>query len=130
MKEFMLLIRNEVDHQVNWPPEQHQQFLKKCEVYIGNLTKAGKLISAQPLVREGKMVLRNNGTWAEANFHESKEVIVGYYHILARDQEEAIALAKQNPEFEYKMVIWDQFTDINGDRGRLPAEEKLTSCQG
>ena len=51
MKEFMLLIRNEIDHQASWSPEQHQQFLKKCEDYIGNLTKEGRLISAQPLVR-------------------------------------------------------------------------------
>jgi len=29
MKEFMLLIRNEIDHQASWPPEKLQQFLKK-----------------------------------------------------------------------------------------------------
>jgi hypothetical protein len=28
-------------------------------------------------------------------------VIVGYYHILAEDLEEAIAIAKKNPEFAY-----------------------------
>ena len=39
MKEFMLLIRNEIDHQASWSPERHQQFLKKCEDYIGRLTK-------------------------------------------------------------------------------------------
>jgi hypothetical protein len=30
-----------------------EQFLKKCEVCISDLKKAGKLVSAQPLVREG-----------------------------------------------------------------------------
>jgi hypothetical protein len=101
MKEFMLLIRNEIDHQVAWPPEQHEQFLKQCSVYIGNLTSAGNLISAQPLVREGKIVSRSKGTWTEAPFKESKEVIVGYYHVRAKDMDEAIAIAKRNPEFEY-----------------------------
>jgi len=48
MKEYMLLIRNEIDHQVTWSPDHHQQFLKKCENYIGNLVKSGNLISAQP----------------------------------------------------------------------------------
>ena len=38
MKEFMLLIRNEFDHQVIGSPEKHQQFLKKYMDYIGNLT--------------------------------------------------------------------------------------------
>lgn len=64
MKEYMLLIRNEIDHQDTWPPEQQQQFLKKCEAYIADLTKEGKLKSAQPLV--SKAFLRadscNNGT--------------------------------------------------------------------
>ena len=101
MKELMLLIRNEVDHQAAWSSEQHQQFLKKCMYYIDNLTKEGKLKSAQPLVREGKIISRLKGAWKDVPFNESKEVIVGYYHILAKDLNEAIAIAKGNPEFEY-----------------------------
>lgn len=101
MKEFMLLIRNEIDHEAAWSPEQNRQFLKKCEDYIGNLTKERKLISAQPLVREGKIISGAKGAWKAWPFNETKEVIVGYYHILAEDLNEAIAIAKENPEFEY-----------------------------
>ena len=101
MKEFMLLIRNEIDHQATWAPERHQQFLTKCEEYIGALTKAGRLKSAQPLVREGKILSGSKGAWNEVPFNEAKEVIVGYYHILAENLEEAIVIAKGNPEFEY-----------------------------
>jgi len=64
----MLLIRNEIDHQASRSPEQHQKFLKKCEDYIGNLTKEGKLKSAQPLVREGK----NKRKAPEIVFREGK----------------------------------------------------------
>jgi hypothetical protein len=101
MKEFMLLIRNEIDHQASWSAERHQEFLKKCEVYIGELTKEGKLKSAQPLIREGKMISGSKGAWKEGPFHEAKEVIVGYYHVFAEDLNDAIAVAKRNPEFEY-----------------------------
>ncbi len=101
MKEFMLLIRNEIDHQANWSKEQHHQFLKKCESYIGNLKKEGKLIAAQPLVREGKIISGSTGAWKEGPINETKEVQVGYYHILAKDIDEAIAIAKGNPEFEF-----------------------------
>ena len=101
MKEYLLLIRNEIDHQAAWPPERHQKFLKKCEDYIDSLTKEGKLKSAQPLVREGKMISKSEGTWQEKPFNEAKEVIVGYYHLLADDLSDAIAVAKRNPEFEY-----------------------------
>ncbi len=101
MKEFVLLIRNEIDHQASWPPEQHSEFLRKCEVYIGTLKKEGKLISAQPLVREGKMVSGRKGSWKEGPFNDTTEVIVGYYHVLADDLHDAIAIARRNPEFEY-----------------------------
>ncbi len=101
MKEFMLIIRNEIDHQASWSAEQHSVFLKKCEDYIGRLTKEEKLKSAQPLVREGKIVSVSKGAWKEGPFNESKEIIVGYYHILAEDLDDAIAIAKRNPEFEY-----------------------------
>ncbi len=52
MKEFMLLIRNEIDHQAGWSAE-------------------------------------------------TKEVIVGYDHVLAQDIDDAVAIAKGNPEFEF-----------------------------
>jgi hypothetical protein len=101
MKEFMLLIRNEGDSKAAFSPEQNQEFLKACQVYIEKLIKNGNLKSAQPLVREGKMISGSNGVWKDGPFNESKEVIVGYYHILAKDLDEAIAIAKGNPEFAY-----------------------------
>jgi hypothetical protein len=102
MKEYLLLIRNEIDHQASWSPLQQHQFLKKCEEYISNLTKEGKLKSAQPLIREGKIISGSTGTWKEGPFNETQEVIVGYYHILADDLDDAIALAKKT-----RVSIWD-----------------------
>jgi len=101
MKEFMLLIRNEIDHQASWSPEKTEQFLKECSVYIGDLTKRGKLKSAQPLVKEGKIISGSKDAWKDGPFNETKEVIVGYYHIVATDIDEAAEIAKENPEFKY-----------------------------
>ena len=42
MKEFMLLIRNGINHQSTWTPEHQAQFLKSCETYIGKLKKDGE----------------------------------------------------------------------------------------
>jgi len=101
MKQFMLLIRNESDSKSQFSPQQHQEFLKACETYIGKLKSNGNLISAQPLVMEGKIISGINGAWKERPFNETKEVQVGYYHILANNLEEAIEIAKGNPEFVY-----------------------------
>ena len=56
---------------------------------IDNLMKEGKLKSAQPLIREGRIISGSKGTWKGGPFNESKEGIVGY------------EIAKGNPEFEY-----------------------------
>ncbi len=101
MQEFMLLIRNTGEHLSTLSPELHEEFLKKCENYIGSLKNEGKLIAAQPLVRQGKIISRPAGEWEEIPFNETNEVQVGYYHILANDMDEAVAIAKGNPEFEY-----------------------------
>lgn len=101
MKEFMLLIRNGADSKNTFSAKENQAFLEACMVYIEKLKKNGNLISAQPLVREGKMISGSEGAWKEGPFSESKEVMVGYYHILANDLDDAIAIAKGNPEFAY-----------------------------
>src|SRR5947207_1415643 len=101
MKEYMLLIRNEGDSKDKFSPHDHKEFVTACQVYIERLTKNGNLISAQPLIREGKMISCAPGAFKEGPFNESKEVQVGYYHILAKDMDEAVEIAKGNPEFAY-----------------------------
>ena len=101
MKEYMLLIRNEIDNQAAWSAEKLEQFVRECMDYIGQITNEGKLKSAQPLVREGRMISHSGQDWQERPFNENKEIIVGYYHILAEDLNEAMAIAKRNPEFTY-----------------------------
>ncbi len=90
-----------MSHQDEWPADKHQQFLKKCESYISDLKKNDQLISAQPLVREGKIISGTTGSLKELPFNETEEVQVGYYHILAKDFDEAVEIAKRNPEFEF-----------------------------
>src|SRR5690242_1670195 len=101
MKEFMLLIRNEGDAKTSLSAERHLAFIKKCEEYIGSLKKQEKLIAAQPLVREGVKLTGTEEGWKELPLDPNREVQVGYYHILAEDLQEAIAIAKDNPEFDY-----------------------------
>jgi hypothetical protein len=99
MKEYMLLIRNQEEK--HFSPEEHRQFLKACEMYIKDLKNQSKLIAAQPLVREGIILSGHDGSWKETPFNQDKEFQVGYYHILANNMDDAVAIAKRNPEFEY-----------------------------
>jgi len=97
----MFYIRNEKDAKKALTNEEHLSFIKKCEVYIGILKREGKLIAAQPLVREGVVIKKSEGGWSERDISTDKDVQVGYYHIQANDMEDAVRIAKENPEFEY-----------------------------
>jgi hypothetical protein len=101
MREFMLLIHNYADSKLLFTDEREKEFLDACRVYIEKLKKNGNLVSAQPLVREGVMLSGTEGKWEKAPYKESKEVIVGYYHIMADDLDDAITIAKGNPEYAY-----------------------------
>ena len=101
MKEYMLLIHNQEGSKAAFSSEQDKAFLDACKVYIEELIKNGNLKSAQPLVREGTMISGSKGAWKDGPYNESKEVIVGYYHILAKDLTHAISIAKGNPEFAF-----------------------------
>ncbi len=97
----MLHIRNVGDGKAGMSPEQHLEFVKGCEDYIGILKKVNRLIAAQPLIREGKVISKQKGDWVETPVNAANEIQVGYYHIRAESLEDAITIAKGNPEFEY-----------------------------
>ena len=101
MKEYMFYIRNAGDAKAALSAEKHLEFVKECEVYINGLKSQGKLIAAQPIVREGVHISKKGSDWNVISVDPSKEVQVGYYHILADNIEEAIDIAKQNPEFAF-----------------------------
>ena len=103
MKEFMLLIRTEGNA---WalPQEELQSHLQKVTVYIEDLMKAGNLKSAQPLAFEGATISGTKGKLKDGPFNESKEVIAGYYLVLAKDLDEAIQIGKKNPIFEIMLT--------------------------
>lgn len=101
MKEFMFYIRNEKDAKKSLTADEHLAFVKKCETYIGVLKSENKLIAAQPIIREGVVIKKLPKGWSEKEITTDIETQVGYYHILANDLDEAIKIAKDNPEFEY-----------------------------
>jgi len=64
------------------------------------LMKEGKLKSAAPLDKGSRIVTDTNGIIKDGPFNESKEVIAGYFHIVAKDIQEAVDIAKANPIFK------------------------------
>lgn len=100
MKEFMVFIRNEGNPVSELSPEQQQAHVQKVGAYIKRLMEAGHMTAAEPLEMEGVLVTQKNGAFVDGPFNETKEVISGYYYLLAADLNEAIELVKADPRFE------------------------------
>jgi hypothetical protein len=101
MKEFLLLIRTEGDVWTSLSPQELQDHIEKGTSYIGKLMEEGTLKSAAPLDKgSSRIVTGTNGIIKDGPFNESKEVIAGYFHIVAKDIQEAVAIAKANPIFK------------------------------
>jgi hypothetical protein len=99
--EFMLYIRNAGDAKAALSSEDHLAFVRSCEVHIADLKSRGKLIAAQPILREGMTIRRQGEDWLSLPLDPTGEIQVGYYHIRAVNLEEAMSIARQNPEFQY-----------------------------
>lgn len=99
-KEFMYFVYSDSNRVATLPPNQQQLHIEKIGAYIKNLAETEKLKSAQPLETEGVIIGNKDGIFSENKLDENTKVIVGYYHILAKDIKEAIAIAKADPRFE------------------------------
>ncbi len=101
MNEYMLLIRNQPSGKNELTGTKHEEFLKACERYINDLQSKKRLISAQPMAREGSYVSMKDGMFVTTEFTYTSEMIVGYYHVRAENLVEAISIAQGNPEFKW-----------------------------
>jgi hypothetical protein len=100
MKEFLLIIRTQGSVWTDLSPEQLQKHMEHGTAYIGKLIKEGTIKSAQPLDTGSRILTEANGVIKDGPFNESKEVIAGYFHIVAKNMDAAVAVAKANPIFK------------------------------
>lgn len=87
-----------------WHPEfspaEIQSAIDQFYVWLDRLVREGKMKTGQRLAVEGKTVTRNHGI-TDGPFGESKEVIGGYWFIVAGSLDEAAEIAQGNPCLAY-----------------------------
>lgn len=99
-QEFMLFIYSDGNRVSDLSSEKQQLHIQKIGAYIQNLAKTGKLKDAQPLEMEGIKISSKKGVFSKNRLNKDKKNIAGYYHILALDMDQAIAIAKADPRFK------------------------------
>jgi hypothetical protein len=100
MNDFLLIIRTEGNVWTDLSPEQLQKHMEHGMAYIGKLMAEGKLKNAGPVAKGSKVITESGGILKDGPFNESKEVIAGYFLLAAKDIDEAVAIAKENPIFK------------------------------
>lgn len=91
--EFLVISRGKWDEDL--PPERIQKAIDEFYVWLEAMVGAGKMKRGQRLATGGKTVSKKGTT--DGPFGETKEIIGGFWTIVARDLDEAAALAAQNP---------------------------------
>ena len=100
MEKFMLIFHGGMSP--NASPEQMQAQMGKWMAWIDKLAKTDQYVAGEPLLPGGKLVSGKDGkTVTDGPYTEGKEVVGGFFIINAKDMDEAIALTKDYPDFDY-----------------------------
>ena len=92
--EYLVISRGQWDKDIS--RQEIQNAIDQFYAWLGRLVDEGKMKTGQRLASEGKTVSRKNVV-TDGPFGETKEVIGGYWFIIAGSLEEAAEIAAENP---------------------------------
>jgi hypothetical protein len=100
--EYLVISRGQWDK--TFSRDEIQNAIHQFYTWLDRLVNEGKIKPGQRLTYEGKTIGRQNMI-TDGPFGESKEVIGGYWVILATDLDEAVQIAKGNPCLDCGMFL-------------------------
>jgi hypothetical protein len=95
--DFLVLSRGQWDKDAD--PAKIQQAIDEFYVWLERCIAEGRMKMGQRLAREGKLVSRHQIT--DGPFAETREIVGGYWFIVADSLDDAAKLAAQNPCLAY-----------------------------
>jgi hypothetical protein len=109
---YLVIARGQWDK--NLSRNKIQRAIDQFYTWYDRLVDEGKIKRGQRLTYEGKTVARQN-VITDGPFGESKEVIGGYWFILANSLDEAAEIAKGNPCLDCGLFL--EIRPIDAERG-------------
>jgi hypothetical protein len=105
MSEFIYLYRRPV--QAPGTPQQMQEMMQRWQAWFKDVEARGHLANyGQPLDHKGGGVVKDKaGSFSDGPYAETKDIVMGYSVINAKDFEEAVALTKEHPIFDQGGMI-------------------------
>ena len=100
--EYLVISRGQWDKDAS--REDIQKSIDQFYVWLDGLVEEKRMKTGQRLGMGGKLVARNN-VITDGPYGEAKEVVGGYWFILAESLEEAARLAAGNPCLKYGVEL-------------------------
>ena len=100
MKEFMLLFIGADYEELGLSPEELQTRMGKWFAWGEKMKKQGILRGGEALYSKGKRISGPDRVESDGPFVESKELIGGYYTVVADSFDEAANIAQDFPDFD------------------------------
>lgn len=100
MKEYLMLIRENPENYENLTLQEMQDDIAKHVNWVTELIKNGNFKGGNPLDPNGKRITGTDKMITDGPYIETKEVISGFYFLLANSLEEATTISQGCPALE------------------------------
>ncbi len=120
MNEYLVISRGQWDEAAS--RDEVQRAIDAFYVWYEQGLEAGFIKRGSRLAPAGKVVSRS--TVIDGPFAESKELVGGFWFIIATSLEEAAALAAQNPCLAYGLSL--ELRPLEAERARADAQTNET----
>ncbi len=119
LHEYLVLSRGQWNAAAS--KEEIQAAIDTFYVWYEQSLESGLMKPGHRLTTDGKVVSKNSVT--DGPFAETKELVGGYWFIVARNLEEAAAIAAQNPTLAYGLALEIRPLDHARANVMVPANE-------
>jgi len=113
--EYLVVSRGQWDEQASRDDVQHA--IDAFYAWYTEQIEAGRIRRGSRLAPQGKLVSRSSVT--DGPFAEAKEIVGGYWFIVAASLEEAAGLAAQNPCLAFGITL--EVRPLEAERARAAA---------
>jgi hypothetical protein len=97
MKEYLLLIRDNLDNYGKMTPQEMQEDIAKHVRWVEELVRNGNFKGGNPLQPNGKRIRGSDKIVTDGPYIEAKEAVSGFFFLLANSLDEATEIAKGCP---------------------------------
>jgi len=84
----------------NLSPEKQQGNMQQWFAWVEKLKNENRYVAGEALIPGGKSIAGTKKVVTDGPFAESKELVGGFFVVMAKNIDEAMDIAKEYPDFE------------------------------